>query len=75
MIGRLHTAESSVAAETLKKLDGVGASTGDGLVESGVLPLKFFLNLGANLCNMVHYWLKIRILKKSMFNLDFGRST
>jgi len=37
---------------------------------------QFFLNIGENLCNVVHFWLKIglRILNNSMFNLDFGRS-
>ena len=40
----------------------------------GVSPGKFFENIGANLCNLVHFWRVQQKTYNSVFNLDFGRS-
>jgi len=41
----------------------------------GVTPGKFFENIGASLCNLVHFLITVQQkIYKSVFNLDFGKS-
>jgi len=59
--------------------EGGGKGHLEGLVTSqlwgyGSFTRKFFENIGANVCYMVHFLGKICILNNSVFNLDFGRS-
>jgi len=74
----------AVAAETLKKWGGGraprAAIRGGGLPpphlwESGVLQYsgKICENTGANICNIVYFGAKIRILNNSVFNSDSER--
>jgi len=78
-----HTSTRPVATEALKKWDSGRAPRGTDLWglplpsygDPEGRPRKIFENIGAYLCNLMHFWRPVQQkMYNSVFNLHFGRS-